>query len=194
MSVEPLHSAGSETETVSAAAEAEVRHLHSVEDSSDEAVEDSSDAAVEQDADTHAESTTEEGQATVEEPVEGSVAVSESESAGRFAALTPWLVQAFTPCSGLYTERQPTIAETVRRARDGDQLPDSGPLRLASQVHGYGHAAFSAAVDTAKWLTAHPARLAVLFTLLAVALAFPTTRHMAGFLLTPFAWAHTALV
>src|SRR5699024_3538274 len=164
------------------------------EDSSDEAVEDSSDAAVEQDADTHAESTTEEGQATVEEPVEGSVAVSESESAGRFAALTPWLVQAFTPCSGLYTERQPTIAETVRRARDGDQLPDSGPLRLASQVHGYGHAAFSAAVDTAKWLTAHPARLAVLFTLLAVALAFPTTRHMAGFLLTPFAWAHTALV
>lgn len=172
MSVEPLHTP-EEGETASESAEAEVRYLHPVEDTPDGAAED---------AEAHADAVGEEAQGE-----------SESESAGRLAVLTPWLVQVFTPASGLYTERQPTIAEIVRRARDGDQLPDSGPLRFASQAHGYSHAAFVVVADTAKWLAAHPARLGVLCALVAVALAFPATRHVAGFLLTPVAWAHQAL-
>ena len=121
MSVEPLHTP---EEGEADPESAEVRHLHSVEDTA---------AGVEQSGVTSFDEPVEQGSVTVEEPVEEPVAqVVEAtpdggeldESRGRLAALAAWARVAFTPASGLYTERQPTIAETVRRARDGDQLPD----------------------------------------------------------------------
>src|SRR5699024_898649 len=167
---------------------AEVRHLHPVEDSPAEPVE-----SVEQDAEAPAEAPAEvTAEATAEVTAEATADEAEPDGS-RVAALAAWAWLAFTPASGLYTARQPRLEDTVGRARDGDQLPDSRPLRLASQAHGYSHAAFVAVADTAKWIAAHPARLGVLAALVAVALAFPATRHVAGFLLTPFAWAHTAL-
>jgi len=130
------------------------------------------------------------------EPEETEVSAAQAElntTRDRTRAAWAWLATVFTPASGLYTDRQPAIAETVRRARDGSHLPDSGPVRVASQAHGYGHAALVAVLDTVKWLAAHPARLAALTVLVTVALAFPPTRHVAGWLLTPFSWAHAAL-
>lgn len=79
-----------------------------------------------------------------------------------------FLKTAFTPQSGLYTDRQPTIAETVRRAEAGDHLGLAGPLRKAAIGYGYFTAAVDAVCLTVMWLARHPARL--LLTLLVTGL------------------------
>lgn len=104
-----------------------------------------------------------------------------------------WAADTFTPHSGLYADRQPSIEETVRRASHGGQLPDAGPLRTAAQAHGYLAAANTALCDTWKWVVNHPARLAVFSVLIALAVAFPPTREALSILLTPFVWARAAL-
>lgn len=104
-----------------------------------------------------------------------------------------WLRAAFTPDSGLYTDRQPSIAETVRRARRGSHLAEQGPLRTASTGYSWLAAANKAVCATWVWVVDHPARLAVVTTLAALALAFPPTRQFAVWLLTPVVWLHTAL-
>lgn len=109
------------------------------------------------------------------------------------AATTAWLRAAFTPRSGLYTEQQPAIAETVRRAHHGSHLPAAGPLRTASRAHGYLSAANKAVAHTWVWIVDHPARLTTVTLLLTLALAFPATRQALSLLLAPFSWAHHAL-
>lgn len=104
-----------------------------------------------------------------------------------------WLRDAFTPDSGLYTDRQPSIAETVRRARDGSQLADTGPLRRLSVAHGYLAAANKAVCTTWVWVVDHPARLSVAAVLFGLAFAFPPVRHVLALLLTPVVWAQQAL-
>lgn len=109
------------------------------------------------------------------------------------AAKAAWLREAFTPDSGLYTDRQPSIAETVRRAQRGSHLPDAGPLRTAGKAHGYLAAANKAVAATWVWIVDHPARLVTFTALVALALVFPATRQLVSLLLTPFAWAQQAL-
>ncbi len=112
----------------------------------------------------------------------------------RAAETFAWLREAFTPDSGLYADRQPSIAETMLRAHHGDQLSAVGPLRTVAKGHGYLAAANKAAMHTWVWIVDHPARLAVVTALLTLAIAYPPTRHLIGYLLTPFAWAHQALL
>lgn len=104
-----------------------------------------------------------------------------------------WLRTAFVPDSGLYTDRQPSIAETMRRAKHGGQLSAVGPLRTASTVHGYGAAANKAVALTWMWIVDHPARLGVVTVLVVLAIVYPPTRHVLGVLLTPAVWAQQAL-
>ncbi len=105
-----------------------------------------------------------------------------------------WLREAFTPDSGLYTDRQPSIAETMRRARRGDQLSAVGPLRTAAIAHGWIAAGNKAVAITWGWISDHPARQAVLGVLLTLAVLYPPTRHLIGYSLTPFVWAQHALL
>lgn len=105
-----------------------------------------------------------------------------------------WLRAAFTPGSGLYTDRQPSVAETVRRAKRGGQLADHGPLRVMAVGHGYFAAVNKAVCQTWIWVVDHPARLVVAGVLLTLAISFPTTRHLLGLLLTPVVWVQQALI
>ena len=104
-----------------------------------------------------------------------------------------WVRAAFAPGSGLYTDRQPSIAETMRRAKRGGQIADTGPLRVAATVHGYLAAANKAACQTWMWIVDHPARLAVFGVLLALAVVFPPTRQLLAWVLAPIVWAGQAL-
>jgi hypothetical protein len=104
-----------------------------------------------------------------------------------------WLREAFTPDSGLYTDRQPSIAETMRRAKAGRQLADTGPLRVLGTAHGYVAAANKAVVRTWEWVVDHPARLAVFTALMVLAVAFPPTRQLLAWLLAPITWVQQAL-
>lgn len=104
-----------------------------------------------------------------------------------------WMWAVFVPDSGLYNDRQPSIAETLRRARLGPQLANGGALRRLSIAHGYLAAANTALVDTWKWIVNHPARLGVFVVLLGVAIAFPVTRHLLAALLAPIAWTQHML-
>ncbi|RAS57831.1 hypothetical protein C8D87_12114 [Lentzea atacamensis] len=101
--------------------------------------------------------------------------------------------ELIVPHSGLYTDRPATPAEIVRRARLGSQVPAAGVLRAASTAYGYGAAGATVLLRTVEWVIRHPARLGLAVLLLALALAFPATRQVAVFLLTPFTWAHDAL-
>lgn len=112
---------------------------------------------------------------------------------GDRAAWTSWLAEAATPQSGLYTDRPLSLAEEWRRARDGAQLAERGPLRTAESAYGVVAVANKAAVRTWEWVVDHPARLAGVTALLALAAAFPGTRPLLAALLYPFAWAHAAL-
>lgn len=139
---------------------------------------------------------------TETEPVEGEIVAADhddpatdgEQERGEPPDFQVWLTAVFAPASGLYTERQPAIAETVRRAREGGQLPAAGPLRTLGIGYGYVAAGYKAVSDTTAWVVAHPARLAVLAVLVGLALVFPPTRYVAGYLLTPFVWAQHALL
>lgn len=104
-----------------------------------------------------------------------------------------WAKTVFTPASGLYNDRQPSVAETVRRARCGTQYADTSPLRVLGTAHGWLAAANKAVVHTWVWVVDHPARLTVVLVLATVAFAFPATRHVAAALLTPVTWAQHVL-
>ncbi|GAA0645700.1 hypothetical protein GCM10010174_80900 [Kutzneria viridogrisea] len=104
-----------------------------------------------------------------------------------------WLRSAFTPESGLYADRQPSIAEILRRAKAGAQLSERGPLRALATAHGYVAAANKAICDTWVWIVAHPSRLIMVSALVVLAIAFPVTRHLLAVLLTPITWVQQAL-
>jgi hypothetical protein len=104
-----------------------------------------------------------------------------------------WAKAAFSPGSGLYTDRQPTIAEITRRAKDGKQLGENGPLRKMAKVYNYGAAANKAACLTWAWVVDHPARFAVVMALASLLLVFPATRHLLSVLLTPVVWFQQSL-
>jgi hypothetical protein len=104
-----------------------------------------------------------------------------------------WMRTVFVPDSGLYVDRQPSIAETVRRARHGRQLADRGALRGLGVAHGYLAAANKAVAHTWVWIVDHPARLVTFVALLGLAIMFPPTRHLIAMLLTPIAWVQHAL-
>ncbi len=104
-----------------------------------------------------------------------------------------WIREAFVPGSGLYADRQPSIAEGLRRAKHGGQLATHGPLRHIAKVHGYAAAVNKAVCDTWVWVFSHPARFLVALGLLGLAVAFPATRYLISLLLAPFTWARQAL-
>lgn len=146
------------------------RHLHVVEEPS---------IPVGEDMPTGAQSTS-----TTPEVVTSTVASSQ---------WVAWLRTAFIPDSGLWSDRQPSVEETVRRARRGQQVAEAGPLRHLAVAHGHAAAVNKAVCHAWVWIVDHPARLAVVTALLTVALAWPPTRAVAALLLTPFTWAHAAL-
>lgn len=117
----------------------------------------------------------------------------ETTSVKQAGGAATWMRAVFVPDSGLYADRQPSIAETVRRARHGRQLADRGALRGLGVAHGYLAAANTAVVDTWKWIVNHPARLITFVALLGLAIMFPPTRHLIAMLLTPIAWVQHAL-
>lgn len=108
--------------------------------------------------------------------------------------LVDTVAAVFTPDSGLYRQRQPSIEETLARAKHGRQLPEAGPARTAARAYGYAAAANRVLASTWCWVVDHPARAAIATVLIAVALAWSPTRIAAGWVLAPFSWAHTALV
>lgn len=171
MSALPSETNPGPPETASAAHPLGPRHLHAVPHDTDptESITESAPAGADQAADT-------------ENPA--------VETTGGAVA---WVRAVFVPESGLYTDRQPSIAETVRRARRGRQLADRGALRNLGVAHGYLAAANTAVADTWKWIVNHPARLIVFLAVLGLAIAFPPTRHVIALLLTPIAWVHNAL-
>lgn len=149
--------------------------------------------------------------ATPEDAVEGPAAVEENEDGpgddsvlGRVkqlraptvdrAAMLAWLKAAVTPESGLYTDRPASVGEIVRRAQHGTHLPEQGPMRAVSKGYGYVAAANKVTVRTWEWIVDHPARLAVVVVLLTVAIAFPVTRHLLGYLLAPITWVQQGLL
>lgn len=99
----------------------------------------------------------------------------------------------FIPDSGLWHDRQPSIAETARRARRGGHVAERGPLRVISTVHGYLAVANKAVCQTWLWIVEHPARLVTVLAVLGLAIAFPPTRHLLAWLLTPIVWVQHAL-
>lgn len=108
-------------------------------------------------------------------------------------AWTIWLADAAKPQSGLYTDRPLSLAEEWRRAREGAQLSDRGPLRTAESAYGVLAVANKAVVRSWEWVVDHPARMAGVGALVALMAAFPGTRPLLAALLYPFAWAHNAL-
>ena len=116
--------------------------------------------------------------------------IAAAETTGGAAA---WVRAVFVPESGLYADRQPSIAETVRRARRGRQLADRGALRGLGVAHGYLAAANKAVAHTWVWIVDHPARLVTFLALFGLAIAFPPTRYAISLLLTPIAWMQHAL-
>ncbi|WP_020421124.1 hypothetical protein [Amycolatopsis sp. ATCC 39116] len=112
---------------------------------------------------------------------------------GTLTERVAWLRTVFTPEAGLYTDRPPSIAEAIRRAKHGRQLAADGPLRKISIAHGYVAAANKAAVRTWEWIVDHQARFAVFLLLLGLALVFPPTRQLIAWLLYPVAWVQQQL-
>lgn len=121
------------------------------------------------------------------------VLLDEDSGGDRLAAVYAFLAEAFTPASGLYRDRQPAPKEVLDRAKHGQHLPEVGAARTAAQAYGYAAAANRMVASTWCWIVDHPARVAVVTALLAVALAWEPTRVAAGWALAPFSWAHTAL-
>lgn len=132
-------------------------------------------------------------------PVPGGPSVDEVAEAAELAKqggrdrAVAWMREVFIPGSGLYHDRQPSIAEGIRRAKTGSQLATGGPLRVIGKTHGYATAAYKAWSDTKVWIVSHPARLTVFIALMGLAIAFPFTRGLLHLALTPFAWAYQAL-
>ncbi|GAA1983289.1 hypothetical protein [Amycolatopsis minnesotensis] len=77
------------------------------------------------------------------------------------------LKAVFTPDSGLWQDRQPSIAENWRTARRGAQCPETGPARVLSIGAGYLQFVIHAVCDAVKWSTASRAKLAVTALLVA---------------------------
>jgi hypothetical protein len=134
--------------------------------------------------------------ATTLEPIEDAT----EEEVNRLADVLRWVIRAtawmrtnFTPDSGLYADRQPSIEEIVRRAKGSDHLPDEGILRRLAIGYSYLAAANKAAAVTWAWIVDHPARLFVVGVLLALAMVFPPTRYAIAALLTPLTWIQQAL-
>lgn len=106
---------------------------------------------------------------TGDTPVAGVPADAEAGPAGQRAEqAAAFLRAAFTPASGLYTDRLPSIAETVRRAKAGAHVAEAGPLHKASTAYGYLAAAIKAVAITVMWLVEHPARLLTVLLLVAL--------------------------
>lgn len=102
-------------------------------------------------------------------------------------------LSVMVPGSGLYTDRPTSPGEIIRRARYGQQVPSTGPLRTASIGYGYTIAAFKITLRTVEWVIEHPARLAVASVLVGLLLLIPFGRQVLAWLLYPAAWAYGLL-
>lgn len=87
----------------------------------------------------------------------------------------------FTP-PPLWTERQPSAAEELDRAKRGEHLPAGGPLRTGAIAYGYTAAAGLAALDTARWVIRHPARSGLAAAVLTLLLISPVGPFVAAVL------------
>lgn len=83
----------------------------------------------------------------------------------------------------------PSAAEEINRARHGQHLQASGPLRAASIGAAWVAAGFTVRDQFKIWLRAHPARLVTAGILLGLLLVSPA-RPMVAWLL--FGWQHLA--
>lgn len=137
--------------------------------------------------------TTTEFPAVTDEPAAEEGAGHDDLSANRRNAWLAAVLDVITPRSGLYTERQPSVTEILRRARNGAQVPDAGFLRATAKGYGYGAAGVKVVLRTGEWIVDHPARSGMALVLLVLACVFPATRQIVVWLLAPFAWAHQAL-
>lgn len=87
----------------------------------------------------------------------------------------------FTPPS-IWTERQPSAAEELDRAKRGEHLPAGGPVRTAATAYGYAAAAGLTALDTARWVIRHPARSGLAAAVLTLLLISPVGPFVAAVL------------
>lgn len=129
-----------------------------------------------------------------DDPIDPDGEVADEQEPGRVRAALVWTRTAFAPQCGLYTDAPPSIAEIRARGRLGGQVAELGPLRTLSI--GYSHFAVGnkIAMRTWEWVVDHPARIGTVALLVTLALVFPTTRHLLGYLLTPVVWAQQALL
>lgn len=152
-------------ETATEPADAGVRHLHAVPDETAAETTGELPRIIDAPADTD---TTAPADAADHGQVVGA-----AEGAAEVAeppAWAAWLGTAFTPQSGLYTERPLSASEVLRRAKHGQQLADSGPLRMASIAGSWMQAAGKLTLRTIEWLLfEHAARTFLVAALLGLA-------------------------
>uniref|UniRef100_UPI003F4971DD hypothetical protein n=1 Tax=Amycolatopsis sp. CA-096443 TaxID=3239919 RepID=UPI003F4971DD len=98
-------------------------------------------------------------------PQPGPVAL--KRTAGAAAA---WAKALCDPQSGLWQDRQPSLAEHWRRYRSGAQLPERGVLRRIGMVLGLVSFGIHAAAETVKFLTGSNVKLLVTATVVGLAL------------------------
>lgn len=107
------------------------------------------------------------------------------------AAETGWMQQWFTdvlaPQSGLWTDRQPSVRDTVLRAKHGTQTAETGLVHTAHVVDSWITAGGKIVLRSAEWVWDHPARRMLTLVLLGLLILFPATRIGLGGLLWPLA-------
>lgn len=105
-----------------------------------------------------------------------------------------WAKETFNPDSGLWSTRPLAPDEVIDRAKNGSQLPATGPLRTVSIGYGWVAAVGSVVLIAVDWaLFKHAARAAVFSVILTGLLIYPPTRLAIGYALLPLAWAHDLL-
>jgi hypothetical protein len=114
-------------------------------------------------------------------------------AAQRVKGIAKLVTATFTPGSGLYTDRSPSVKEVWHYGRRGSQAPEAGWARRATTGYGMFAAANKTATRTWDWIVENPSRFAVMAVLIVLAALFPPTRVVLHLLLWPLhaAWAVT---
>lgn len=90
-------------------------------------------------------------------------------SEGPGNAVAGWAKALCDPQSGLWHDRQPSLAEKWRYYRSGPQLPEHGALRKIGLVLGLISFAIHVVAETVKFMTNTIAKLAVTTTVVVLA-------------------------
>ena len=109
-------------------------------------------------------------------------------------AVWDWAREAFSPDSGLYSDRPESVREIVDRAKRGTQVAEHGPLRKISVAHGYLAAANKVTLRSWEWVLDRQARTCVAVVLLVLLVAIPQIRHLIAYLLYPLVWVQQLLL